>query len=74
MLLFMHASTQGQLTQPTLHKLPCKAADKELLPPRVFCSQTMHPDEFRCFYQFVFFMCREQGKRNVQVRSCTGLV
>jgi hypothetical protein len=27
----------------------------------------MHQEEFRCFYQFVFFICREQGKRNVQV-------
>jgi hypothetical protein len=29
----------------------------------------MHPEEFRFFYQFVFFICREQGKRNVQVRT-----
>jgi hypothetical protein len=27
----------------------------------------MHPEEFRRFYQFVFFLCREQGKRNLQV-------
>jgi len=27
----------------------------------------MHQEEFRRFYQFVFFVCRERGKRNVQV-------
>lgn len=33
------------------------------------CLQTMHAEEFRFFYMFVFFICREQGKRNVLVSS-----
>ena len=29
--------------------------------------QGMQPDTFACFYRFVFFLCREYGKRNVLV-------
>jgi hypothetical protein len=37
--------------------------------------QGMHPELFSVFYRFVFFLCREPGKRNVQVwcREVTGL-
>lgn len=52
--------------------VPREVSSSEAGMPRADCRflpflQTMHQEEFRCFYQFVFFLCREQGKRNVQV-------
>jgi hypothetical protein len=45
--------------------------------PAWFCDPTffaapqgMSQEVFSSFYRFAYFICREPGKRNVQVRYC----